>query len=208
MSATATNSSSTSYSTSTSSSTFPYSNKVSSYPSHCNNCGINGHTFSNCKFPITSVGLIAFRSNSACSRLGGPPDPLHSEPLNKSLLPSASCGGGLTGAPPVNCVEYLLICRKDTIGFIEFMRGKYAINNQAYIQNLISEMTLTEKQRLLDHDCPSLWYNLWGDCVSSQFRSEEKNARDKFEALKEGVTVSNGAFSNSTFSLHSLVAAG
>jgi len=103
-----------------------------------------------------------------------------------------------------------LICRKDTIGFIEFMRGKYAVNNRAYIQNLISEMTLTEKQRLLDNDFSTLWYNLWGDNVSNQFRSEEKNARDKFDALKEGITLNSGGFStfnNSTFNLQSLIAA-
>jgi ADP-ribose pyrophosphatase YjhB (NUDIX family) len=106
----------------------------------------------------------------------------------------------LRGAP---VLQYLLICRKDTIGFIEFMRGKYAINNRAYIQNLISEMTLLEKQRLLDNDFLTLWYNLWGDCVSNQFRSEEKNARDKFDALKEGINVGNSI--NSFFSLQTLV---
>lgn len=196
---------SSTYPSSTKLSNTPYNNKsvsssnrpISSYSSHCNNCGINGHTFSNCKFPITSVGLIAFRSNSDFSRLGVVPQtPRRGEPHNELILPSAACGGGLTGTPPV--VQYLLICRKDTIGFIEFMRGKYAINNKVYIQNLISEMTLSEKQRLLDNDFATLWHNLWGDCVSSQFRSEEKNARDKFDALKEGISLNNANFSLQT----------
>ena len=194
-----------------------FSNKPSSYPSHCNNCGINGHTFSNCKFPITSVGLIAFRSNSrgdppvsppsnsACSRLGvAPQDPPSNSACSgaTSIRLQAELPGGtpsrlqaeLRGAP---VLQYLLICRKDTIGFIEFMRGKYAINNRAYIQNLISDMTLLEKQRLLDNDFSTLWYNLWGDNVSNQFRSEEKNARDKFDALKEGITLNNSFGTNS-----------
>ena len=64
-------------------------------------------------------------------------------------------------------------------------------------------MTLLEKQRLLDNDFLTLWYNLWGDCVSNQFRSEEKNARDKFDALKEGINVGNSI--NSFFSLQTLV---
>ena len=58
---------------------------------YCNNCGLTGHIFSNCKYPITSVGIIAFRYNN-------------------------------------NNIEYLMIRRKDTIGYIEFMRGKYSIN--------------------------------------------------------------------------------
>jgi len=129
--------------------------------SYCNNCGINGHAFNNCKFPITSVGIIAFRYN-------------------------------------VNHIaEYLLIRRKDTIGYIEFMRGKYTLNNKLYLLNIISEMTVREKERLLNNDFDTLWFNLWGSCVSNQFRSEEKSAREKFEALKLGLHL---------FSLHSLVA--
>lgn len=119
--------------------------------SHCNNCGISGHTFNTCKFPITSVGLIAFRYNA-----------------DKIL-------------------EYLLIRRKDTIGYIEFMRGKYAINNKLYIKNILSEMTVDERKRLVDNNFDTLWYQLWGDFVSNQFRNEEKNAREKFDSLKLGL---------------------
>ena len=28
---------------------------------YCNNCGKTGHLFHNCKMPITSLGVIAFR---------------------------------------------------------------------------------------------------------------------------------------------------
>jgi hypothetical protein len=125
-------------------------NNITNRLNYCNNCGTVGHSFSNCKYPITSVGIIAYRIN------------------------------------PEKVIEYLMICRKDTIGFIEFMRGKYAINNKSYIRNLISEMTLDERNRLLTCDFDKLWYNLWGNCISNQFRNEEKNARDKFESLKLG----------------------
>jgi 8-oxo-dGTP pyrophosphatase MutT (NUDIX family) len=118
---------------------------------YCNNCGTSGHTFNSCKFPITSVGLIAFRYN-----------------LEHKL-------------------EYLLICRKDTIGYIEFMRGKYAINNKLYIKNILSEMTLSEREKILLNDFDTLWYQLWGDFIGNQFRSEEKSAREKFDALKMGL---------------------
>ena len=132
----------------------PSSNTLSQRQSltHCNNCGITGHSFNNCKYPITSVGLIAFRYNRSQQ------------------------------------LEYLLICRKDTIGYIEFMRGKYAINNKLYIKNILSEMTVKEHQKLLQNNFDTLWHQLWGDFVGNQFRSEEKNARDKFESLKHGLT--------------------
>lgn len=152
--------------TSHTSDTLNLSNRPST--SHCNNCGITGHTFNNCKFPITSVGIIAFRYNT-----------------QKQL-------------------EYLLIRRKDTIGYIEFMRGKYTLNNKLYLLNIISEMTRSEKTKLLTEYFDTLWVGLWGDCICNQFRSEEKNARDKFEALKLGITINATANANTTTSTNSL----
>ena len=36
----------------------------------------------------------------------------------------------------------LLICRKDSLGYIDFLRGKYPLYDQKYIQALVDEMTL------------------------------------------------------------------
>ena len=70
----------------------------------CNNCGKIGHLFHQCKIPITSIGIIAFRIKD-------------------------------------NKIEYLLIRRKDSISFVDFLRGKYNLNNKYYILKLISRMT-------------------------------------------------------------------
>ena len=91
--------------------------------------------------------------------------------------------------------EYLLIRRKDTIGYVEFMRGKYNIYSKMYILNIISEMTNDEKHRLLTHTFDSLWNKLWGNDISSQYRSEEKISREKFDSLKNGVFINNDEFS-------------
>ena len=51
-----------------------------------------------------------------------------------------------------NNIQYLMICRKDSLGFIEFLRGKYPLYNKNYILNLINEMTSEEKKMLLEKD--------------------------------------------------------
>lgn len=94
--------------------------------------------------------------------------------------------------------EYLLIRRKDTIGYVEFMRGKYNIYSKMYLLNIISEMTNNEKQRLLTQPFDSLWTQLWGNDISSQYRSEEKISRDKFESLKHGIVIHKDDFSLET----------
>lgn len=94
--------------------------------------------------------------------------------------------------------EYLLIRRKDTIGYVEFMRGKYNIYSKMYILNIISEMTNDEKHRLLTHTFDSLWTKLWGNDINSQYRSEEKISREKFESLKNGIVINKDDYSLET----------
>ena len=46
-------------------------------------------------------------------------------------------------------IQYLTIRRKDTFGFIDFMRGKYSVQNKHYILNMFKQMTVQEKAKLL-----------------------------------------------------------
>ena len=77
----------------------------------CNNCGKYGHLFHQCKFPITSIGVIVFR-------------------YNKGVL------------------EYLMICRIDSLGYIDFLRGKFSLNQKYYILNMCKQMSSQEKMTL------------------------------------------------------------
>ena len=114
----------------------------------CNNCGKLGHLFHQCKMPITSIGIIAFRINNE------------------------------------NKIEYLLIRRKDSLGFVDFLRGKYLPNNKEYIISLLNKMTINEKEFILNAEFSELWNHLWGENVGIQYRSEEKNSLEKFNQLK------------------------
>lgn len=98
-------------------------------------------------------------------------------------------------------LKYLLICRKDSLGYVEFMRGKYPLYNQDYIQNIINEMTIQEKANLLTKNFDVLWKALWGDYSGVQYRSEEKTAKDKFNQIKEGIHL----FDESYFSLEKMI---
>jgi 8-oxo-dGTP pyrophosphatase MutT (NUDIX family) len=143
-----------------------FSNKFGN--NFCNNCGNKGHLFYQCKYPITSVGIIVFRNN-----------------VNHGNT------AGNTGAVR----EYLMIRRKDSIGYVEFMRGKYNIYSKLYLTNIISEMTVEEKQIILTNDFDTLWKQLWGDDISTQYRGEEKNAREKFEYLRQGIMLHDDEYS-------------
>jgi len=92
-----------------------------------------------------------------------------------------------------NNYKFLMICRKDTLGFMDFMRGKYSIYNKDYIQNLLKEMTISEKQRLIQKDFQTLWKELWCD-TAAYYKTEENISRDKFNALSSGIITSSGNY--------------
>jgi ADP-ribose pyrophosphatase YjhB (NUDIX family) len=83
--------------------------------------------------------------------------------------------------------EYLLIRRKDTLGYVDFMRGKYSLNDRDHMQSLIDEMSMEEKERLLKYDFDHLWCELWGGKIGVKYRNEENVSRDKSNTLKDGV---------------------
>tara|TARA_Y100000816_G_C26039362_1_gene544293 strand:+ start:277 stop:1071 length:795 start_codon:yes stop_codon:yes gene_type:complete len=88
-------------------------------------------------------------------------------------------------------IEYLMICRKDTLGYLDFIRGRYNLYNIEYIKSIIDIMTIDEKNRILDNDFDYLWKNLWGESIGIQYRGEEKNAKLKFNQLKKGICINN-----------------
>ena len=45
-------------------------------------------------------------------------------------------------------IKYLMIQRRDTLGFVEFMRGKYNLDNVNYIYKLFEIMTKNERNRI------------------------------------------------------------
>ena len=88
-----------------------------------------------------------------------------------------------------------MICRKDTLGYIDFLRGRYALNNIEYISSLIDIMTNDEKKLLLIEDFENLWSQLWGSNVGIQYRGEETSAKEKFLKLQKGYIIDNIFFS-------------
>ena len=87
--------------------------------------------------------------------------------------------------------KYLMICRKDSLGYVDFMRGKYPLFNKEYLMNIINEMTVEEKRRILEVDFDVLWKDLWGNLLGIQYRGEERTSRDKYNSLKEGIMIKN-----------------
>lgn len=84
-----------------------------------------------------------------------------------------------------NIRQYLMICRKDTLGYIDFIRGKYVLHDEEYLINMFKQMTIIEKRKLVENDFTNLWTNLWQNTTATPlYKSEEEISRNKFNKLK------------------------
>ena len=82
-------------------------------------------------------------------------------------------------------VYYLMVQRKDSLCYTEFIRGKYDIKNIKYIAKLVDNMTEPEKVRLSTWTFDKLWNNLWINNMNNM-RKEYNTSAQKFKMLKNG----------------------
>ena len=113
----------------------------------------------------------------------------HGHLFHQCCLPITSCGIiAFTNQSSNSGLQYLMIRRKDGFGYIEFIRGKYSLSNIEQIQNIIDEMSVPEKQRILKESFETLRNLMWGG-RNNQYKQEETMAQKKFEALKTGIII-------------------
>jgi 8-oxo-dGTP pyrophosphatase MutT (NUDIX family) len=138
-------------------------------PIICTNCSESGHKSKNCIHPITSYGAIVFRIR------GG---------LNQAEMLIQTDERALESI--TSRIEFLLIQRRDSIGFVEIMRGKYRIGDTAYIKQQLQGTTGEERIKLVERDFDLLWEDLWGppQDTAHSYRAEKEIARQKLEALR------------------------
>lgn len=84
---------------------------------------------------------------------------------------------------------YLMVQRKDSLSYVEFMRGKYELENKQYIMRLFSNMTEEERNRLRRNNFVELWNEMWckGDELGTKnFNKEFVEAQEKFSLINKG----------------------
>ena len=89
-----------------------------------------------------------------------------------------------------------MIQRKDSLCYIEFIRGKYDTYNIKYIQILIDKCTIEEKQNLLNCSYELLWQKLW--LIDEKTVNEQKNNQDYLKGYDKFKKLSDGYFFNKT----------
>jgi 8-oxo-dGTP pyrophosphatase MutT (NUDIX family) len=87
-----------------------------------------------------------------------------------------------------------MIQRKDSLGFMDIMRGKYKVNEPEYIKKQLKGMTEGERQKLKSMEFEEIWHELWGSDTESTQRyvHDRVNSRVKLAELRAGIKLPSG----------------
>lgn len=122
---------------------------------------------------------------------------VESDSSGSSVQGAPSWPGAVQGAPswPPFCsstllpfpesystVQVLLICRRDSLSFIEFVRGKYSISDRTYLYTLLKGMTKAEHAHIRSHTFRQLWDTMWGSS-SHTHKNDYDNSSRKYAIL-------------------------
>ena len=86
-------------------------------------------------------------------------------------------------------IDIVMVERKDTLAYIEFLRGKYkSIHNTEYIQLLFNRLSIHEKEKLITYEFNELWKMLWihTDTINRKIQNEYNLSEKLFNGLKKG----------------------
>lgn len=149
----------------------------------CTRCGKAGHEQKFCSDPVTSWGIILVSSiHEKCSH------------FNTNLNNYKNCEGIkvfnkdeiLLAAENINKLKFLLVMRKHSLGFSEFIRGKYVVGNINGLRGLFNQMIQEEIDMIKEKNFDELWNYFWGtnEINITLNRKEYNDSKNKFMDLK------------------------
>jgi 8-oxo-dGTP pyrophosphatase MutT (NUDIX family) len=161
---------------------YNYKNKIYK----CLNCNKVGHLLKNCKDPMVSYGIIAVKIdtdllnipiNDVINILKFLVEPFYSNSINCQNLENLYQFSIL-----INYFKYLLIKRRHSLGYMEFIRGRYNIEDIEGITHLFEQMIQYEIDMIKSHTFDELWNEIWTD---KKKYNEYYSAKEKFLMLKD-----------------------
>ena len=151
---------------------------------YCSNCGKYGHVSKKCDEPITSLGVICVKFVDL---------PIKEDSFKKFIVNKyiEIDNFNFSHIDNINKLEYfkknikfLMIQRKHSLSYIEFIRGKYNINDVEHLSGLFKNMSPEEINNISEKDFNSLWNNLWKKTSKSKaFQKEYRVSNDLFQKL-------------------------
>lgn len=153
---------------------------------HCDNCGAYGHDYKACKESISSWGIILVRCYN---------DKLENNTRISTDLKQSDNDEGIKinsakdlelVSRNMDLIKFLLVRRKHSLGYTEFIRGNYKKDKIDGIIYLFQQMTPEEIKNIAVKSFDELWDDFWGtDTRKKMFNKKQyTESKENFESLK------------------------
>ncbi len=161
---------------------------------YCGNCGKKGHVYKNCYKPIISLGIMCIKYDNIDITSIMKYNKEHNIIFNRYSTMSLLNNQKIKSIIDKN-LKFLMVCRKHSLGYIEFIRGNYHIDNYKdiiYIKNIFKMMTQKEINYIKTKDFDYLWNDLWILKESNtNHKKEYEQSKLKFNRLSQDVVIKN-----------------
>ncbi len=167
------------------------------YNMYCMNCGKKGHLTKKCSHPIISLGILCLHIDNFEHNINDIIS--YSKRMQNNYIFEQDefvqihniyeSIKSIQNQDLDNLINYLMIRRKNSLSYVDFMRGKYDIDDYEYVHNTIHLMTEEEQRKLLTLSFDELWKDLWSIEIIQTHSSEYEESKSKFEKLKNGYLI-------------------
>ncbi len=168
---------------------------------YCVNCGKRGHIQKKCLYPIISIGIICLNWEGIEISFN---DIIHytkkiqnhyhfnQDEFDKIKFIYSEIKKKIPDLSKINTLldnsfKYLLIRRRNSLNYIELIRGKYDVENMEYLETHLEYITNDERQDILNNDFSKLWCDLWEYTSNYQDLPDYIESKQKFDMLKNGI---------------------
>jgi len=161
----------------------------------CTNCGSKRHIYKHCPEPITSWGMILVTYGDMIKPIHGDNNEqvdLNDADMIKSqtrVLIESNIDRFIVSKAYHN-IKFLMISRKNSVGYVEFIRGRYRPEKIDKVIYLFKQMMQSEIDKInysltINKGFDYLWRDFWGNKADSPFLLNDKNvSRTNYDMLK------------------------
>lgn len=153
---------------------------------YCVNCSKLGHNLKECAEPIFSYGIICMKIND---EIINSPYIIENYLINKIIDIDEYNLQNLSNLSKIDFykdkIKFVLIQRKHSFSYVEFIRGKYDETDKENISNLLNLMSVNEIDKILNNNFTNLWNDLWQKTSTHKaYQKEFETSSKKFEYMK------------------------
>lgn len=138
---------------------YNYDDIISKNTLYCINCNKKGHIHKKCYEPKISNGIIGIFINYKYDS-----DKIQNY-IIKNIQNEYYDKINITSNDNIDKIKFLMIQRKFSLNYIEFIRGRYELYNTENIFFILEQVTQNELHKIMNCDFDTLWNEVWRDNI-------------------------------------------